>query len=90
TYPELRRVADRLPELPARRLKATKARLQGRAGAGRTHRLIHSEDAHTRSEMERRYVRYCSLHGIPHPGRRNARVHGIPVDCWYAAAKCCE
>lgn len=87
SYPELRKVADQLPSLPKARLIATAARLPGRAGAGRTRRLIHSEDAHTRSEMERRYVRYCSLHGAPHPGRRNVCVHGIPVDCWYAAAK---
>lgn len=86
SYPELRRVADQLPSLPTRRLVATSQRLPGRAGAGRTHRLIHSEDAHTRSEMERRYVRYCELHGVPHPDKRNVRVHGVLVDCWYPAA----
>lgn len=87
TYPELRRVADQLPELPTRRLVATAARLPGRAGAGRTQRLVHSEDAHTRSEMERRYVRYCETHSVPHPSGRNVRVQSIPVDCWYADAK---
>jgi len=68
SYAELRKVADQLPSLPKARLIATAARLLRRAGAGRTHRLIHSEDAHTRSEMERSYVRYCSSHGIPYPG----------------------
>jgi len=87
SYAELRKVADQLPSLPKARLVATAARLPGRAGAGRTHRLIHSEDAHTRSEMERRYVRYCETHGVPHPGRRNVRVHEIAVDCWYADAR---
>ncbi len=86
-YDELRRVADQLPSLPRGRLVAAAQRLTGRAGAGRTHRLIHGEDAHTRSEMERRYVRYCELHGVPHPGQRNVRVHGVLVDCWYRDAK---
>ena len=87
SYDELRRVADRLPELPKRQLLATAARLPGRAGAGRTHRLIHSEDAHTRSELERRWARYCTRHGVPHPAHRNVRVHGITVDCWYPDAR---
>lgn len=86
-YGELRRVADQLPSLPAQRLAATAARLPGRAGAGRTLRLIRSEDAHTRSAMERRFVRYCNAHGVPHPDGRNVRVHGIPVDCWYAGPR---
>ncbi|MGI8624892.1 MAG: type IV toxin-antitoxin system AbiEi family antitoxin domain-containing protein [Solirubrobacteraceae bacterium] len=87
TYPELRAVADELPELPKQRLIATSARLPGRAGAGRTKLLIHSEDARTRFALERRYVRYCTHHAVPHPDGRNVRVHGILVDCWYAAAR---
>lgn len=87
SYGELRAVADELPSLPTRRLIATAARLPGRAGAGRTQRLIGSEDAHTRSAMERRFVGYCNAHGVPHPDGRNVRVHGIRVDCWYAAAQ---
>ena len=48
-YEELRAVADQLPSLPKRRLIEVCARVPNRAGAERTHRLIHSEDAHTRS-----------------------------------------
>ncbi len=86
TYPELRAVADELPELPKQRLIATSARLPGRAGAGRTKLLIHTEDARTRFALERRYVRYCTYHGVPHPDGRNVRVHGFRVDCSYAQA----
>ncbi len=77
-YPELRAVADELPELPKQRLIATSARLPGRAGVGRTKLLIHSEDARTRFALERRYVRYCTHYALPHPDGRNVRVHGFP------------
>lgn len=87
TFEELRAVADELPALPKRRLIATAARLPGRAGAGRTQRLIHSEDAHARFAMERRSVRYFASHGVPEPDGRNVRVHGLRVDSWYAAAR---
>jgi Transcriptional regulator, AbiEi antitoxin/Protein of unknown function (DUF559) len=84
---ELRQVADHLPSLPTARLEAVAARLPGRRGAGRLAALIHSEDAHTRSAMERRYVRYCATHDVPHPVARNVRVHGVAVDCWYEQAR---
>ncbi len=87
TYAELRAVADELPSLPKQRLIATAKRLPGRAGAGRIQRLIHSENAHARFEMERRSVRYFAQYGVPAPDGRNVRIHGLLVDCWYAAAK---
>lgn len=87
TYAELRAVADQLPSLPKARLVELRRRLPGRDDAGRTKRLIHSEDAHTRSALERRFVRYCGLHRVPHPDERNVRVNAIPVDCWYADAR---
>lgn len=86
TYEELRGVADRLPYLPIQQLTVTSARLPGRAGAGRTSRLIHSEDAHARSALERRFVAYSTRHGVPQPDGRNVLVHGLRVDCWYLAA----
>lgn len=87
TYVELRRVADQLSILPAAAIAATAARLPGRTGAARVQQLIGSEDAHTRSELERRYVAYCNLHDVPHPPHRNHRVHGVRVDCWYPEAR---
>ncbi len=83
TYDELRAVADELPSLPRARLITTAARLPGRAGAGRVERLVHSEDAEARYAMERRSVVYFAAHGVPEP-RRNVRVHGVLVDCWFA------
>lgn len=87
TYPELRVVADQLPSLPREQLVATAARLPGRAGAGRTQQLIRSEDARTRSALERRFVRYCTVQGAPHPDGRNVLVAGLRVDCRYATAR---
>lgn len=87
TYDELRAVADELPSLPKRQLIAKAKRLPGRTGAGRTQRLIHSEDAHARYAMERRSVVYFARHGVPEPDGRNVRVHGILVDCWYLDAQ---
>ncbi len=83
---ELRAIADELPALPKRRLLETAARLPGRAGAGRTHRLIHSADAKARFAMERRSVTYFAAHDVPEP-ERNVRVHGVLVDCWYPGAR---
>lgn len=80
-------MADQLPALPAARIAAAAARLPGRTGAARVQRLVVSEDAHTRSELERRFVAYCDAHAVPHPAERNHRVHGFRVDCWYPAAK---
>ena len=86
SYRELRAVADRLPFLPVAQLERTVARLPGRRGAGRTRRLIRSVDAHTRSAMERRSVRYFARHDVPEPDGRNVVVHGLRVDCWYRDA----
>ncbi len=83
-YDELRRIADALPVLPVAALAAKQARLPGRRGAPRVTALIRSEDARTRSELERRFVRYCTRHGLPHPSARNARIAGHRADCVYA------
>ena len=86
SYDDLRAIADALAFLPAAQLAATAARLPGRAGAGRLQRLVHSEDAHARSAMERRSVRYLARHRVPEPDGRNVMVHGVRVDCWYRDA----
>lgn len=87
SYPELRAVADELPSLPKAQLAAAAARLNGRVGTGRTLRLARSEDADTRSPMERRSVRYFAHHDVPEPDGRNVLVHGLRVDCWYAGPR---
>ncbi len=86
-YDELRRVADRLKELPLARLAAERERLNGRRGAGRTKRLLESEQVRTKSELERRYVRYCTAYGVPHPSHRNHWVGGHKADCVHEAER---
>ncbi len=73
-YDELRRVADQLPRLPVVHLAMLLAELPGRHGAGRVARLIRSEEAHTKSELERRYLAYCKVHGLPRPSKLNHRI----------------
>jgi len=86
TDDELRKVADQLPRLPVTQLARVASRLRGRAGAGRIQRLIGSEDAQTRSALERRFLAYCEHFDLPHPAERNFRVRGVRVDCWYPGA----
>ena len=83
----LRDAADQLPELPVAQLRAVRAELPGRHGSGRTRRLLESEVVHTRSALERRYVRYCNRGGVPHPSGRNVLVAGHKADCVYAAQR---
>ena len=87
TFTELRSTADRLPELPVAAIARCAADLPGRRGAGRVQELISSEDACTRSALERRSVRYLAHHDVPQPDGRNVLVHGIRVDCWYAGPR---
>ncbi len=82
-YPALRDVADQLPELPLAQLRTVRAELPGRHGSGRTKRLLESEMRRTKSVLERRYVRYCTRHGVPHPSSRNTLVAGHKADCVY-------
>ena len=82
-YDELRRAADTLPRLPVAHLELTLAELPGRHGAGRVARLIRSEEAHTKSELERRYLAYCRVHRLPPPTELNHRVGPHKADCVY-------
>ena len=86
-YRELRLLADELPELPLAQLASVRAALPGRHGSGRTKRLLESELVRTASELERRFARYCTRHGVPHPSGRNVVVAGHKVDCVYLAER---
>lgn len=87
TYEELRRVADELPRLPVARLQHTLRELPGRHGAGRVARLIRSEEAHTKSELERRYLDYCMARGLPGPTKLNHFIGVHKADCVYEAQR---
>ncbi len=83
TYPELRRVFDQLRRFDAARLGAARARAGKRRGAARLTHLLERDEPHTRSELERRFLRFVDAHGIPRPDALNARRHGHEIDCVY-------
>jgi very-short-patch-repair endonuclease len=79
-----RRVVDRSVQLRLFDLAAVEALLvPGRRGVANLRRAIaEHDDAPTRSELERCFLRLCRDHGIPRP-RVNDVVCGLEVDfCW--------
>ena len=82
-YDELRRVADQPHRLPIAHLELTLTELQGRHGAGRVARLIRSEEAHTKSDLERRFLAYCRVHRLPRPSKLNHQIGPHKADCVY-------
>jgi very-short-patch-repair endonuclease len=43
--------------------------------------LIDADDAHTKSEFERRFLRFLAAHDLPRPDALNIRVAGHRADC---------
>lgn len=84
---ELRKLTDQVPELPLQQLHVVRAELPGRHGSGRSKRLLESELVRTRSELERRFARYCTRRRVPHPSGRNVMVACHKADCVYEAAR---
>ena len=84
TWDEYRAVADNLPKLRLDRVKEAQVRAPGRRGAPLVTRLIEADDAHTKSEFERRFLRFSRVHSLPRPSSLNARVAGHIADCHYA------
>lgn len=82
-WAEYRVIADRLPDLRLEALRVARARAPNRRGAPLVTRLLEADDAHTRSEFERRYLRFCRTHGLPRPDALNVRVAGHRADCVY-------
>lgn len=80
---EYRAVADSLPQLRIDNVRRAQERAPGRRGAAQVKRLIEADDAHTRSEFERRYLRFSKMHGLPGPDRLNQRVASHRADCIY-------
>lgn len=83
TFAEFRARADRLRELPVEALTAALERAPRRPGAAAARRLLEGERRRTRSELERRYLRFCSRFGLPRPPELNAWIAGHNVDCLY-------
>ncbi len=78
-----RALADSRPSLHLDKLREVQRRNPGRRGAPVVRRLMEADDAHTKSEFERRFLRFLHAYGIPRPDRLNVRVGGHKVDCVY-------
>jgi very-short-patch-repair endonuclease len=87
SYAELRGIADGLRRLDLPALRAAQERAPNRRGAARVARLIGSDRRRTRSEFERRYLRFCTARGLPRPDATNVRKAGHEVDALYAGAR---
>ncbi len=86
-WPAYRGIADRAGGLRLDKLADARERAPGRRGAPLVRRLLEADDAHTRSEFERRYLAFARAHGLPRPDGVNVRVAGHLVDCLYEDAK---
>ncbi|UTI65949.1 endonuclease domain-containing protein [Paraconexibacter antarcticus] len=78
-----RQLADDLPTLDLVRIRDAQDRAPGRRGRGRVRRLIEADDAHTKSELERRFQRFLVARGLPRPTELNQVVAGHRADCIY-------
>lgn len=84
-WAELRAIADRVRTLDVAAIRAAAARSSHWRGAKNLRRLCERLEAHTKSEFERRYLRFCRRHGVPLPDAVNGRVGGYLADCVYAS-----
>lgn len=87
TWPELRAIADRVRTLDVPEIRAAWERASHWRGAANIRRLCERLSAHTKSEFERRYLRFCKRHGVPLPDAVNERVGGVLADCHYEARR---
>ncbi len=83
-WEEVRGAVDALRWFSPAELRAAQRRAPGRAGRGRILRLLEADEAHTKSELERRFLRFVRRHGLPRPTGLNVRVAGFKADCHYA------
>lgn len=83
-WEEVRGAVDALRWFSPAELRAAQRRAPGRAGRGLVPRLLEADEAHTKSELERRFLRFVRRHGLPRPTGLNVRVAGFKADCRYA------
>ncbi len=84
---DFRALADSLPRLDVRAIRAAQDRAPKRVGRGSVNRLIAADDAHTKSEFERRFLRFLRAHGIRRPDHLNHVIAGHKADAVYAAER---
>jgi very-short-patch-repair endonuclease len=82
-WEELRAAVDTLRWFSPAQLRAAQRRAPGRAGRALVERLLEADEAHTKSELERRFLRLVRRHGLPRPDGLNVRVAGLKADCHY-------
>ncbi len=86
-WPAYRALADGLPKLHIDAIRAAQQRAPKRVGRGSVLRLIEADDAHTKSEFERRFLRFVRAHGVRDPDHLNHDVAGCTADAVYAGAR---
>lgn len=82
TWPEYRALADGT-QLRTDHIRAAWERNRYRAGSPFVRRLLEADEAHTKSEFERRYLRFARARGLPRPPGLNVWVAGHQADCVY-------
>jgi very-short-patch-repair endonuclease len=82
-WEEYRKAADSLPRLQPEKVREAQDRAPGRRGAPLVRRLIEADDAHTKSEFERRFLRFLKSHSLPRPNSLNDWAAGHKADCIY-------
>jgi hypothetical protein len=86
-WKDFRTLADAQSHLRVDKIREAQLRAPGRAGRGRVTRLIEADDAHTKSEFERRFLLFLDTHQVPRPDGINVRVAGHTADCRYLRQK---
>jgi len=83
-YGALRAIADAQRSVDGQALRAAQQRAPNKAGAPSITRLLDADRGHTRSEFERRFLRFCQTRGVALPEATNVVVAGHQVDALYA------
>lgn len=86
-WSEVRGAVDALRRFSPAELRDAQRRAPNRRGRGVVMRLLEADEAHTKSELERRFLRFVRRHGLPRPDGLNIWVAGFKVDCLYADAR---
>lgn len=87
TWAQYRAIADAQSSLRIDKIWEAQRRAPNRRGAPLVARLIEADDAHTKSEFERRFLRFLVAHGLPRPDGLNERIAGHKADCVYREAR---
>ena len=83
SWEEVRGAVDALRWFSPAALRAAQRRAPGRVGRGIITRLLEADEAHTKSELERRFLAFVRRQGLPRPTGLNVRVSSFKADCLY-------